>query len=58
MGKLKRELEFLDRGMQRVKTKWQKVQDPTLTPSMNMVGTKPEQFVDHHNYHVMKQSKV
>ena len=51
MGKLKRELEFLERKMQRVKTKLQKLQhDPTLTPSISVVGLRPKQFVDQHDY--------
>ena len=59
MGKLKRELEFLDREMQRVETELQKLQqDPTLTPFVSMVGIWPKQYVDQHDYHVMKQSKV
>ena len=58
MGKLKRELEFLERGMQRVKTKLQKLQDTTLKASPSTVGIRPKQFVDQHDYHVMKQSKV
>ena len=38
-GKLKRELKFLEKGAQRVKTKLQKLQhDPTLTPPTSMVG--------------------
>ena len=58
MGKFKRELEFLERGMQRVKTKLQKLQqDHTLTPSMSMAGIRPKQFIDQHDYHVMKQGK-
>ena len=58
MDKLKREVEFSERGMQIVWTKLHKVQqDPTLTPSMSMVGLKPKQFVDHHDYHIMKQGK-
>ena len=41
MGKLKK-LEFLERGMQRVKTKLQKLQqNPTLTPSMSIVVIRP-----------------
>ena len=45
--------------MQRVKTKLQKLQqDPTLTPSMSMAGIRPKQFVDQHDYHVMKQGTV
>ena len=59
MGKLKRELEFLERGMQRVQTKLQKLQqDPTLTPSMSTVGLRPKQFVDQHHYNIMKQGKT
>ena len=43
MDKIKTELEFLERGMQTVKTKLQKPQqDPTLTPSMSMVGLIPK----------------
>ena len=59
MGKLKRELEFLKRGMQRVKTELQKLQqDLTLTPSTSMVEIRPKQFVDQHDYHIMKQCTV
>ena len=59
MGKLKRELEFLERGMQRVKTKLQKLlQDPMLTPSSSTVGLIPKQFVNQHYYDVVRQSKV
>ena len=41
IGKLKRELEFLEINMQRVKTKLQKLQEPTLTASMSMIGIRP-----------------
>ena len=41
IGKLKRELEILEINMQRVKTKLQKLQDPTLTASMSMIGIRP-----------------
>ena len=59
MGKLKRKLEFLEIGMQRIKTKLQKLQqDPTLTPSISTVGIRPKQFVDQHDYHIMKQGNA
>ena len=58
MGKLRRKVEFLERGMQRVRTRLQKLQqDPTLTPSMSTVGLRPKQFIDHHDCHVMEQGK-
>ena len=59
MGKSKREVEFLEKGMQRFKTKLQKLQqDPALAPSMSTVGLRPKQFVDQHNCHVTKEGKV
>ena len=59
MGKLRREVEFLERKMQRVRTKLQKLQqDPTLRPSTSMVGLRPKQFVDQHDYQIMEQGKV
>ena len=46
-----RELEF--------RPKLQKLQhEPTVTPSMSIVWPKPRQFVDPHDYHIMKQGKV
>ena len=59
MGNLKRGLELLEGGMQKVKTKLQKLQqDSTLTPSMSMVGLLRKQFVEQHEYHVIKQGKA
>ena len=47
IGKLQKELKFLEIGMHRVKTKLQKLQqDSTLTLPMNMVGLRTKQFVD------------
>ena len=58
MGKLKREIKFYKRGMQRVKTKLQKLQqDPTLAPSMGTVGLRPYKFVDQCDYYVKKLVK-
>ena len=36
----------------------QKLQDHTLAHPLSMVGIRPKPFVNQHNYHVMKQSKV
>ena len=59
MGKLRREVEFIEKGMHRVRTKLQKLQpDPPLTPSMSVVGLRPKQFVDQHDYHIMELGKV
>ena len=59
MGKLKTKVEFLERGMQSIKTKLQKLQqDPNPIPSMSMVELRQKQFVDQHDYHIMKQGKV
>ena len=59
MGKLKRELKFLERNVQRVRTKLQKLQhDPTLTPSTSTVDLQPKQFINQHDYHTITQSKV
>ena len=33
-------------------------QDPTLTPPMSLAGLRQKQFLDHHDYHIMKQGKV
>ena len=52
MSKLRREVDFLEKGMQRVRMKLKKLQqDPTLTPSRSTVGVRPKQFVDQHDYH-------
>ena len=33
-------------------------QDPTSTLSISMVEVRPNQSVDQHDYHIMKQGKV
>ena len=58
IGKLKRELKFLERDVQRVKTKLQKLQDPTLTPSTSPVYIQLKQLINQHDYHTMTQGKV
>ena len=59
MSKLRREVEFLERGMQRVRTKLKRLQqDATLTPSMSTVGLRPKQFVDQNAYHNMEQGNI
>ena len=59
MGNLKTEVEFLERRMQRVRTKLQKPQQvPTQPPSMSIGGLRPKQCIDHHDYHIMEQGKA
>ena len=59
MGKIWREVGFSEKGMQRVRTELQKQQqDPTLMPFMSMVGLRPKQFTDQHNYHIREEDKV
>ena len=53
MQKLKREIEFLGRCMQKVKTRPSKIQqDPLLTCTMSLTGIKPKQLImpEYHNY--------
>ena len=55
VSKLRTEVEFLEREMQRVWTKLKKIQqDPTLTTSMSTVGLRPKQFVYKHDYDEME----
>ena len=59
MGRLQRKLKFLERNVQRVRTKLQKLQhDLTLTPSTNTADLQPKQLIIQHNYHTVAQSKV
>ena len=56
MGKLQRELKFLQRNVQRVRTKLQKLQhDPSLTPSTSTADLQPKQLINQHDYHTMTQ---
>ena len=58
IGQIKRELEFIEGEMQRVKTTLQKLhQDTTLTLSISMLGIRPKQFADQHDHHLMNQAK-
>ena len=52
MQKLRREIEFLERGMQRVKTRLSKIQDPLLTPTTLLTGIKSKQLIgtEYHDY--------
>ena len=53
MQKLRQEIEFLERGMQRVKTRLSKIQqDLLLTPTMSLTGIRPKQLTrsDYDNY--------
>ena len=58
VGKFWRKVVFLENGMQRGRTKIQKLQqDPTVTPFMSMVELRSKQFIDLHDYHIMEQGK-
>ena len=53
MQKLRQEIEFLERGMQRVKTRLSKIQqDPLLSPTTLLIGMKDKQLIrlEYHNY--------
>ena len=53
MQKLRREIEFLERDIQRVKTRCSKIQqDPLLTPTTSLTGIKPKQLIwsEYHDY--------
>ena len=57
--KLQREWKFLERNVQRVKTKLQKLQHClTLTPSTNTADLWPKLLISQHDYHTVTQSKV
>ena len=59
VGKLQRELRFLERNMQRLKSKLQTLQhDLTLTPSTDTADLWPRQLIIHHYYHVMTHSRT
>ena len=53
MQKLRREIEFLERGMQRVRMRFNRItQDLLLTPTTSMVGVRPKQLTEpeYHDY--------
>ena len=53
MQKLRREIEFLERGMNKVKTRLSKIQhDPLLTPMTFLKVIKPKQLIgpEYHNF--------
>ena len=52
MNKLRREIEFIERGMQKVKTRLSKIKDPLLTPTTSLAGIKPKQLIgpENHDY--------
>ena len=58
MSKLRKEIEFLERGMHRGRTKlrrWQ--QGPLLTLSMSMIGFKTKTTWKYHDYHDIEQGR-
>ena len=53
MKKLRREIEFLGRGMQRVRMRLNRIhQDPLLNPTTSMISIQPKQLIDleYHSY--------
>ena len=51
-SKLRWEIEFLEREMQRNRTKLDRLQqDPTQTPSMYITGLRPKQVIEPQDYH-------
>ena len=53
MQKLRREIEFLERGMQRVRMRLNRIQKhPLLTPTTSLRGIKPKQLIgpEYHDY--------
>ena len=53
MQKLRREIEFLERGMQRIRMGLNTIQqDPLLIPTTSMVGIRPNQLIEpeYHDY--------
>ena len=59
MCKLQREFKFLERHVQRVRTKLQKLQHhPILTPSTNTANLQPKQLINQHDYHMMTHSRT
>ena len=58
MSKLRKEIEFLETGMQRIRTKLRRVQqDPTLTHSTSIVGLRLKQLGDQHDYDEIGQGR-
>ena len=51
MNKLKREIEYLERGMQRIRMKLTNLQqDPTQIPVTSRVGSRPKKIISQPNY--------
>ena len=53
MSKLKKEMEFLERGMQRIRMKLAKLQsDPTQTPVTSRIGSTPKKIINQQDYYI------
>ena len=53
MSKLKREMDYLERGMQRVRMKLAKLQqDPTQTQVTSRIGIGLKKIIDQQDYHI------
>ena len=52
MQKLRREIEFLERGLPMVRMRLNRIQDLLLTPTTSMVGIRPKQLIElkYHDY--------
>ena len=58
ISKLRKEIEFLERGMQRVRTKLKRLQqDPTITSSMSIISLRPKQLGEQHDYHAIEEGR-
>ena len=59
MSILRREIEFLEREMQRVRTKWDRLwQDPTETPSRSITVIRPKWLTEYHDYYDREQARI
>ena len=59
MSKLRREIEFIERVMQRVRAKLDRFQqNPIQTPSTSIIGIRPDQPIEQHDYHETHQGRI
>ena len=55
----KKGITFLERGMQRVRKKLDRLQqDPTQTPYTSITGRRPKWLVDPQNYHDREKATI
>ena len=59
VSKLRREFEVLERGMQRVRTKLDRLhQDPAQTYLMSIIGMRPKELIGQYDYHYKDQGRI